>query len=91
MHGASLADRQKVRLYFEKAVACGVEVWLRLDGEVCEPGVGLMRDADVSLILAVLHAGPASFYRSQAMLLRHNRVKPCGVIALNDNGLSAGA
>jgi hypothetical protein len=91
MHGASLADRQKVRQYFEKAVACGVEVWVRLDGEVCEPGVGLMRAADVSLILAVLHAEPASFYRAQAMLLRHNRVKPCGVIALNDNGLSAGA
>ena len=89
MHGASLADRQKVQQYFEKAVACGVEVWVRLDGEVCEPGVGLMRAAEGPLVLAVLHTEPASFYRTQAVLLRHSQVNPCGVVALNDNGLSA--
>jgi len=89
MHGASLADRQKVQQYFEKAVACGVEVWVRLDGEVSEPGVGLMRAAEVPLVLAVLHTEPASFYRAQAARLRHSQVNPCGVIALNDNGLSA--
>jgi hypothetical protein len=91
MHGASLADRQKVQQYFERAVACGVEVWVRLDGEVCEPGVGLMRAAETPLILAVLHTEPASFYRAQAILLRHSQARPCGVIALNDNGLSSGA
>jgi hypothetical protein len=50
-----------------------------------------MRAAEAPLILAVLHTEPASFYRAQAVLLRHSQVNPCGVIALNDNGLSARA
>src|SRR5207248_9426135 len=85
LHGASLAEAQKVSELIKTYLAEGKDVWLRVDGTVQEPAASIVRAASAPLVLAPLHNGVTSaFFREQSALLRHSGAAPCGVVALND-------
>jgi hypothetical protein len=86
-----LAQIRDLQYFIENRVAEGVEVWLRLDGTVQEPAVGIVRaNACTPLLLAPLNARTtAAFLHEQAELLRHVGAPPCGVVALNDLSLAS--
>ena len=85
---SSLNQIRDLQYFIESRITEGLEVWLRLDGPVQEPAIGVVRAAgSAPLVLASLHdETTGAFLREQAGLLRHVGLLPCGVVATNDGG-----
>ena len=84
--GGSLAQTHDLQYFIESRITEGMEVWLRLDGPVREPAIGVVRAAgSAPLLLAPLHGETTgAFLSEQAGLLRHVGLAPCGVVVTND-------
>ncbi len=82
---SSLSQVRDLQCFIESRLTEGMEVWLRLDGPVQEPAIGLVRATGASpLLLASLHDGTTgAFLKEQAGLLRSVGLVPCGVAAVN--------
>lgn len=82
----ALAQVRDLQYFIESRLTEGMEVWLRLDGPVREPALGIVRAAgSAPLLIASLHdTTTGSFLGEQAGLLRTVGLPPCGVVATND-------